>query len=266
MLVDSHCHLSAFVKDGSFPDVLARAKAAGVERMIAVGTDLDDWSLYRDLAAAHPGVISHTVGLHPCHVDERWHDAVVAIGPMFADRTMPVALGEIGLDRFHLPKDPEEAAATMRLQHAAFRQQLALAYQFDCPVIVHSRQAFAETVAVIDESGVDWKKVVFHCFSEGPEQVRELNRRGGRASFTGILTYPSAGDIRAAAEAQGLAALMLETDSPYLAPQAVRGRTNEPANLAHIADYAASLFGTNRGEIARISTANASAFFGLDRI
>lgn len=263
MLVDSHCHLESCVKQKTLRDVLARAKEAGVGKMIAVGTDLEDWAPYRDLAAEYPGVIYHTVGLHPCHVDERWHDAVVAIGPMFADRTQPVALGEIGLDRFHLPKDPEDAAETMRLQHAAFRQQLTLAYQFDCPVVVHSRNAFAETVRVIDESGVDWRKVVFHCFSEGPDEVRELNRRGGRASFTGILTYPSAGNIRAAAEAQGLDKLMLETDAPYLAPQPVRGQTNEPAHVAHIADYAAKLFNVSREELDRITTANATAFFGL---
>lgn len=263
MLIDSHCHLETFVKAKTLGEVLERAKAAGVGAMIAVGTDIDDWAPYRDLAAAYPGFIYHTVGLHPCHVEAGWHDAVVAIGPMFADRTTPVALGEIGLDYFRLPKDAEDAAESKKLQEAAFRQQLSLAYQFDCPVVVHSRAAFADTVRMIDESGVNWKKVVFHCFSEGPDEMRELMKRGGRASFTGILTYPSAGAIRAACEVQGLDKLMLETDAPYLAPQAVRGQVNEPAHTAHIAAYAAKMFNTTVEEIARITEANTRGFYGL---
>ena len=167
-------------------------------------------------------------------------------------------------DYFRLPKDGQEAAELKKLQESAFRQQLTLAYQFDCPVIVHSRAAFADTVRMIDESGVDWKQSIFHCFSEGPDEVRELNRRGGRASFTGILTYPSAGAIRAAAEAQGLDRLMLETDCPYLAPQAVRGQINEPAHLAHIAEYAAKLFNVPVEELARRSEHAEPA--GSDRI
>lgn len=262
-LIDSHCHLESFVKEKKLREVLERAKAAGVGAMIAVGTDLEDWALYRDLAKAYPGVIYHTVGLHPCHVETGWHDAVVAIGPMFIDATAPVALGEIGLDYFRLPKDAYEAEQVKKLQEAAFRQQLSLAYQFDCPVIVHSRAAFADTVRMIDESGVDWKKVVFHCFSEGPDEVRELNKRGGRASFTGILTYPSAGAIRAAAEAQGLDRFMLETDSPYLAPQAVRGQANEPAHTALIAEYAAKMFNVSLEELTRITEANTREFFSL---
>lgn len=262
-LIDSHCHLKSFLKDGTLSEKLENARAAGVEKLIAVGTDLEDWAVYRDLAAKYPGFIYHTVGLHPCHVDETWRDAVIALGPMFADRTMPVALGEIGLDHFRLPAHPEDAAELKQFQVAAFRQQLELAYQFDCPVIVHSRSAFAETVRLIDESGVDWRRVVFHCFSEGPEEIRELNRRGGRGSFTGILTYPSAGNIRAAAEAQGIDRFMLETDAPYLAPQAVRGKPNEPANLAHIAEYASKLFNLPVEELIRISERNTREFFGI---
>lgn len=262
-LIDSHCHLSGFVKDKTLPAVLERARAAGLGTLIAVGTDLDDWALYRDLAAAHPGFIRHTVGLHPNHVEASWHDAVAALGPFFADRIEPVALGEIGLDYFRLPADADEADELKRLQQAAFRTQLALAYQLDCPVVIHSRAAFDDTVRLIDESGVSWNRVVFHCFSEGPDAVRTLNTRGGFASFTGILTYPSAKDIRVAAEAQGIDRFMLETDCPYLAPQAVRGKVNEPAHLALIADYAAALFGVSRDELVRRTEATTRAFYRL---
>jgi TatD DNase family protein len=131
-------------------------------------------------------------------------------------------------------------------------------------VVVHSRGAFAECVAQIDASGVDWRKVVFHCFTEGETEILELKRRGGVGSFTGILTYKTAENVRQAARAQGLERFMLETDAPYLTPMPHRGKPNEPAFVRHTAEYAASeVFGVPFDELAAISTANAKRFFGL---
>ena len=158
----------------------------------------------------------------------------------------------------------EAAAAQLKLrQQEAFRRQLMLAYQFGCPVVIHSRHAFSDCVQLIDESGIDWRKVVFHCFVEGPEQVRQINARGGRASFTGIITYPKSVEIRAALQAQGLARLMLETDAPYLAPQSVRGQENAPVNLPEICAQAAMLLGLPADEVAEVSTRNSRVFFGF---
>ncbi|MDR2981164.1 MAG: TatD family hydrolase [Puniceicoccales bacterium] len=264
-IIDSHCHLESFVRNKTLAVTLDRAKAADVKEIICVGTDLKDWSLYHDLARDYPGTLHYTVGLHPCHVDEAWHDAVSALSPWFMDTTLPLALGEIGLDNFHLPKDADSARALQKMQEEAFRQQLAIAYQLDCPVVIHSRNAFADCVRLIDESGVDWRKVVFHCFSEGPDEIMELNKRGGRGSFTGILTYPSAQNIREAALAQGLDRLMIETDAPYLSPQPTRGKPNEPAYLRHTAEAAAKLFGISLDTLADITEANTRAFFGMSR-
>jgi len=130
--------------------------------------------------------------------------------------------------------------------------------------VVHSRGAFAECVEMIDASGVEWAKVVFHCFTEGAAEMEELIRRGGRGSFTGILTYKNAEAVRAAAKAQGLARLMIETDAPYLTPMPHRGKPNEPAFLRHTAEFAASeVFKMSDEEFARVTTVNARSFFNL---
>lgn len=266
MWIDSHCHLSKFARDGSLPEVLERAEAAGVGQFITVGTSLADWELYRGLAEAYPGKIYWTVGLHPTSVEEDWGDQVKAVSTFFGTDPVPVALGEIGLDHFHLPKFPDEAAEVKQRQVAAFKAQLGLAYQFDCPVVIHSRNAFAETVALIDESGVDWKKVVFHCFSEGPAEIRILNEKGARGSFTGIVTYKnkSVNGVREALVEQGADCLMVETDCPYLTPEPHRGKPNEPAFVAHTGEAAAQLLKVVPEELSKQASANTRAFYGLD--
>jgi len=285
-LIDTHTHLDTFAQRGELTAVLERAAAAGLEAMITIGTGSDDWPLYRDIAtqsAQHHAEqaalraagappqcpVYYTVGLHPCSVGEDWERELALLETYFTgdagSGVRPVALGECGLDRFHLPKDDKEAAERVfGWQQAAFAAQLALARRLGCPVEVHSRGAFAESVALIDSSGIDWETVVFHCFSEGAAEMRELVARGGRGSFTGILTYKNAPNVREAARVQGLERLMLETDAPYLTPMPHRGkRGNEPALLCHTASYAADLFGVSPETLAETTTRNARRFFGL---
>ena len=265
-LIDTHTHLESFERRGALPATLDSARSAGIEAMITHGTGPDDWALYRDLAAAHPadGFVRHTVGLHPCSVDAAWEAAVAQIEAHWPGAPRPVALGECGLDRFHLPKEPAEAERIFGWQRAAFAAQLAIARRLGCPVVVHSRGAFAECVELIDASGVDWARVVFHCFTEGEAEIGELRRRGGYGSFTGILTYKTATAIRAAAKAQGLGRFMLETDAPYLTPMPHRGKPNEPAYVRHTAEFAArEVFGVPYDELVAVSTANARRFFDL---
>jgi TatD DNase family protein len=261
-LIDTHCHLDAFSRRGDLDAVLARAKAAGLEAAIAIGTGPEDWGLNRDLVRAHSEFLRYSVGLHPCSVGAGWEAAFAQIRGFWNASPAPVALGECGLDRFHLPKDPDQAAKAFPLQRAAFQAQLEIARELGCPLVVHSRGAFAECVEMIDGSGVDWGRVVFHCFGEGPAEIAELGRRGGRGSFTGILTYKNADNVRAAAKAQGLGRLMVETDAPYLAPVPHRGKTNEPAYVRHVAAAAAELFGMPDEELAEATTRAARAFFG----
>lgn len=262
-LIDSHCHLLSFQEKGELRAVLQRAAAAGVTRYIAVGTSPKDWVPYRELHTSHTGTIDYTVGLHPCYVDAEWNDAVAQISTFFMPPAAPVALGEIGLDYFHLPKDPIQAGELMLHQEAAFRQQLSLAHELDIPIVIHSRNAFADTLRMIDESGVNWQKVVFHCFSYGPQEIQQINERGGRASFTGIVTYKNAPEIRDALRSQGINTLMLETDCPYLTPEPHRGKPNEPAHLSHIAQRCAETLAIPLETLAQQTTANTKAFFNL---
>jgi len=267
-LIDTHTHLESFAHKGTLVDVLARAKEAGLEAMVTIGTSPDDWLLYRELARKNPGFVYYTVGLHPCSVDERWSEAVAQIEGFWdchlIDDKPPVGLGETGLDRFHLPKDDAVAAENIfRWQRAAFAAQLEISRRLRCPLVVHSRGAFHECVEMIDASGVDWSNVVFHCFTEGESEMAELTRRGGRGSFTGVLTYKNAETVRAAAKAQGLAHFMIETDAPYLTPMPHRGKPNEPAYLKHTAEFAAGLFGVSLDELARQTTGNARQFYRL---
>jgi TatD DNase family protein len=146
----------------------------------------------------------------------------------------------------------------------AFSAQLLLAKRLGCPVVVHSRGAFTECIELIDASGVDWTRVVFHCFTEGAPEMNEVVRRGGVGSFTGILTYKTADAVRAAAKTQGLARFMVETDAPYLTPMPHRGKPNEPAYVRHTAEFAAAeVFRVSYEELAATTSGNARRFFGL---
>lgn len=262
-LIDTHTHLDSFARRGELPAVLARAKSAGLEAMVSIGTDTDDWALYRDLAREHSGFVHFTAGLHPCSVGRDWAGRVAELEPFWSEAPKPVALGEIGLDRFHLPKAAAAAEEVFGWQRAAFAGQLGLAKRLGCPVVVHSREAFAECIEMIDGAGVEWGKVVFHCFTEGPDEMAELTRRGGHGSFTGIITYKTAEVIRAAALAQGLDRLMIETDAPYLTPLPHRGKPNEPAYLRHTAEFCAGLFGVSYEDFSLATTRKARAFYGL---
>lgn len=276
-LIDTHTHLESFARHGTLPEILARAQAAGLEAMITIGTSPEDWGLYRRLAAENPGFVYYTVGLHPCAVEAGWETAIARLESFWTAGSggtsanggsgpLPIALGEIGLDRFHLPKEPTAAAELFAQQRAAFAAGLAIAKRLETRVVVHSRGAFQECVEMIDASGVDWRRVVFHCFTEGEPEMAELTRRGGRGSFTGVVTYKSAGNVRAAAKAQGLERIMVETDAPYLTPMPHRGKPNEPAYVRLTAEYCArEVFGVSDEEFAKITSANAREFFGLAR-
>jgi len=262
-LIDSHTHLAGFIRRGTVEEVIARAVESGVERMITVGTEPGDWEINRDLAASHPRVVDYTVGLHPTSVDEDWEAAIRDLSTALTWEPRPVGLGEMGLDRFHLPKNADEASRVFGRQREAFRAQLDLARGFLLPLVIHSRGAVESCIELIDESGVDWTRVVFHCFSDGPELLEPILRRGGRASFTGIVTFKNAGDVREALRRQPPGQLMLETDAPYLAPVPKRGKPNEPAYMRHTAEFCAQFLGGRLEDLAVLTTENTMRFFGL---
>ena len=263
MLIDSHCHLDEFVNTGELDAVIQRARAAGVDRMITIGTNMTDWPIYARLSEQYPGTIWWTAGLHPTEVKDDWQDQVATLASWWATSPAPVGMGEVGLDYFHLPADKTKAAEMVVRQKAAFKAQLEIAYQLGCPVVVHARKSFADTVAMIDQSGVDWKKVVYHCFSEGIAEVRLLNERGGRASFTGTVTYKNAKNVLEAALAQGVEKLMIETDCPYLSPEPLRGTRNEPANAVLTAARLANEMSMAVSDLCTRASENTCRFFSL---
>ncbi len=263
MLIDSHCHLEQFHRKGCFEEILQSAEVAGVGKLITIGTSTRDWDLYRQLASRYPDRIAYTVGLHPTDVEDDWEEQLDQLQEFFKSDLPPVGIGEIGLDHFHLPKSPQEAGVVKERQVIVFKRQLKLATNLNCPVVVHSRNSFHECVRVIDEARADWSQIVFHCFADGPEEIRLLNERGGRGSFTGIITYKNAENVREAALTQGMDRLMMETDAPYLAPVPMRGKRNEPAFVRHVADFCSNLFKMDRVAFASETTANTRKFFNL---
>ena len=261
--IDSHCHLNFFFKKNTISLILQRALKASVHHCINVGTSFNDWNLYYELAIHHKNQLSYTVGIHPLCINLNWRNELNKINDFFLSKVPPVAIGEIGLDYFYLPKEKNKAESIKKLQINVFSEQLKLALKFNCPIIIHSRNAFQACIDIIEFYKINWNLVIFHCFTEGPKSINMLNERGGIASFTGIVTYKNAESIRKAALAQGVDKLILETDSPYLAPMPYRSKTNEPAYIKNIAEFCALLFGVDIETIKKHTNENTRLFFNL---
>ncbi len=245
--VDSHCHLQS-VDD---PDaVIERARAADVVGMVCVGTDLETSREAVDLAAQHPAVCA-TVGLHPhdaSRLGAEWDQLEQLVQ---AERV--VGVGETGFD-FHYLHSPAHD------QEAAFRAQIRLATRLDRALVVHSRDAWDATFRVLADEGVP-ARTVLHCFTGGPDEARRALDLGAFLSFSGIVTFPNADDVRAAAAITPLDRLLVETDAPYLAPVPHRGRPNEPGFVPLVGSAVAAATGQPDDEIATRTAANAAAAF-----
>lgn len=265
-LIDSHCHPPAEHGNGNskIPDWLIRSREAGVDECIAIGTDSEDWGRHQKLAARFPDAVHWTVGLHPSYVGEDYESQLSEL-PQYLDHstTKPVcALGEIGLDFTRLPKDRREE--TIAWQMDAFRRQIELAANRNLAIVIHSRGTIPECLQIIDETGFPPERTIFHCFSEGRENLEKLRAAGANCSFTGIITFKNAKEVREALEWNGLDNLILETDSPYLSPEPFRGKPNEPARVAILAQYCADFFGVTPEKVAAITRRNTKKFFGLE--
>jgi len=260
---DTHCHLQSFLKTEELEAVLERTEQAGVHKMVTVGTSPEDWDDYQILSERNPDRINYSAGLHPGYVDQNWEAKLSGLSGCWGKAKDPVALGEIGLDYFRLPKDQREAEKIIFWQKEAFRKQLGLARELNCPVIIHSRSAFDDCVAEIDQSGVDWSKVVFHCFSEGVIEIRKLMERGANVSFTGILTFRKSYQLREAIKVLGINDLMIETDSPYLAPEPYRGNRNEPALLIETGKFLAEFLCVSESKLMDLTYYKSKSFYGI---
>jgi TatD DNase family protein len=249
-LIDTHCHLDSC--EPSPAELVGRARAAGVTRLATVG--MNGASIQHALAAAeeHDEVIA-IVGRHP-HESTGFDDLALQEIERAAAHPRARAIGETGLDyyRDHAPRGD---------QHRAFEAQLDLAARVGLPVVIHTRAAEDDTFSILREYAASLPAVILHCFS-APERLAECVEQGYLCSFAGNVTYPKATELQDAAARVPDELLLVETDSPYLAPQPVRGKPNEPANVAHTARFVAELRGVGYEELEQVVDANAERVLG----
>lgn len=252
-LVDSHCHIDMAAFDADRAAVVTRARDAGVERMLVVGCADAEAGHRRALSVAEALGLPASAGVHP-------HDAKIASEETYAEFTQLaqagriVAIGEIGLD-FHYDNSPRPA------QLDVFRQQVRLARELSLPIIVHTRDADAETSQILEEEGAGEVGGVIHCFTGGAELARRALAIGFHISFSGIVTFPRAEGIRAVARDVPLDRILIETDAPFLAPIPHRGKRNEPAFVIEIARFLAKLRDISEQVVARAVTENFDRLF-----
>jgi TatD DNase family protein len=246
-VTDSHAHLDACAE----PDaVVARAREAGVARIVTIGTGVESCRRALELAEAHDGVFA-ALGIDPHRAATGEAARVEELRPLLA-HPKAVAVGETGLDGHH-------GAETLREQRVVLDAQLELADSLGLPVVIHSRAASEATAAALEPFR---GTVILHCFSE-PDLLEPALERGYYVSFAGNATYPSAEPLRAVAARVPADRILVETDAPYLAPQPVRGRPNEPRNIGHTVAALAEARGEHPDYLAARTDANASAAFGL---
>lgn len=246
-LIDSHCHINFEELHKRLPEILDNAKSNGVAHMLCVSVNLEDFPQVIGLADEYPQ-ISASVGVHPCYEDvkEPTVDELVEIGK--ADNI--VAIGETGLDYFRI-EDQD-----MTWQRERFSRHIEAARRVNKPLIIHTRNAADDTMRMLKEEGADECRGVMHCFAENWEVAKKALDLGFYISFSGIVTFKSATQVQEVARKCPIDRVLVETDSPYLAPVPLRGKTNEPAYVRHTAQFVADLKEVSLERLAQKSTAN----------
>ncbi len=259
MLIDSHTHLHDTRYDGDRDQMIARARDAGVERLITIGCDLATSQAAVALADRYPFVYA-TVGVHPHeaqHIGDNWYLALQRL----SRHPRVVAYGEIGLD-YHYNHSPPH------LQRARFREQIGVARELRLPLVIHTREAQPDTVAILREEHARDVGGVFHCFSGDSWLAKEALNLGFSLSFSGVVTFRNADGLRDIIKWVPLDRMLVETDCPYLTPVPHRGKRNEPAYVRHVAETVAAVKSAERPitveEIGRITSENARRLFRID--
>ncbi|MEX1119397.1 MAG: TatD family hydrolase [Terrimicrobiaceae bacterium] len=283
MLIDTHAHLDYPDFADDLPGVISRALEHGVQKIVSIGTGLESSARAVALANAHAGVYA-VIGVHPTNVGEEIEDFLPGLRELAANRKV-VAIGETGLDYHDLPgSDPAPSPALAALgagsaeathaelingaykaaQMDAFRMQLDLAVELGLNVVIHQRDAWADTLEIL-RPYTGKLRGVFHCFGGTPEMAAEIRELGHLVSFTGIVTFKNATQVQQSAAAVPADGYMVETDCPYLAPAPHRGKRCEPWHTALIASQIAGLRNISAAQVAGETSATAEAFFGFSR-
>jgi TatD DNase family protein len=253
-VIDTHCHLHDRRYDGDREETIARARSAGVTRMLTVGCDLDDSR--RAVETALRFGLAASVGIHPHEAKDAPADLATAFTTLLEGAPI-VAIGETGLDYYydHSPRDA---------QAKVLRAHLRFARERDLPVIFHQRDAFDDFVAILREEFRPPMRGVVHCFTGTAEQARVFTGEFGLSlGIGGVVTFANAQPLRDAIAAVGVEAIVLETDAPYLAPIPVRGRRNEPAFLAHVLEKLTHVLDANLAEVVTATSRNAQSLFAF---
>jgi TatD DNase family protein len=254
-LIDTHCHLTFEPLIGDIEGVLERSKTAGVNSWITVGTDPQHNQKAVELADKLENMYA-AIGIHPHDADSVTAQTLNQLKEL-AQNVKVVAIGETGLD-FHYNFSKQPA------QRRVFVQQLKIAAEFNLPIIIHSRDAFDETMDVLEQFGSDVKRVVFHCFSGSAEQANIVLTKGYYISLTGVVTFKNASKTQEVAKLTPIDRLMLETDCPYMSPEPMRKqKINEPALMIHTARFIADLKQMDFNDFAATVTATSKTFFAL---
>jgi len=256
-LVDSHCHLDNPQFDPDRESVIQRALAAGIERMVVIGTGDGPPDLEAGIRLADRyEPIYATVGIHPHDASKATPETYQRLAE-FLMHPKVVALGEIGLD-YHYDHSPRD------VQREVFLEQMRIASNARKPIVIHTREAWEDTLALLEEH---WKPTGFggimHCFSGSPGEAERCIALGFHLSFGGIITFPKSAGVQEAARTAPANRILIETDAPYLAPVPHRGKRNEPAFVAETASKLAQLRGVTPEEIAQLTTANFKALLGV---
>ena len=268
MFTDSHCHLASHrFPAGEIPSLLDRARAAGVERLITLATNLGDIPRNLELAECHPEVFA-CVGIHPCDVHETPDDYLPVLRD-FATHHRSVAIGETGLDYYH-PAPPGWTEEDYHQRQREFlRQHLELATELKLNVVIHTRDrsgdaSFTDALGLY-KSFAPTLQAVFHCFPGPFSQAERVLELGGLVSFTGIATFKNATRVLDAARQSPRGGFMVETDSPYLAPVPHRGQRCEPAHVLHTAKCIAEARSESLGELSTHTEKTVQTFFRLEK-
>lgn len=250
MLVDSHCHLDFPDLASNLDKILENMQENKVSHALCVSVNLEDFPRVLSLAETHPNLYA-SVGVHPDYENLTEPQAMELVS--LAQHPRIIAIGETGLDYFRLKGDLE-------WQRERFRQHIRAARQCGKPLIIHTRQAASDTLRIMAEEGADQVGGVMHCFTESWEVAQQAMEMNFYISFSGIVTFKNAVALKETAKSIQLERMLVETDSPYLAPVPYRGKTNQPAFVLHVAEEIAGLRGISVNEVAEITTHN---FFNL---
>jgi len=257
MWIDSHCHLNDEAFNDDLAEVVEKAIAAGVGAINVVGFDLPSSRRALELSRRYE-LIWATVGVHPHDADSWNSDTIKELQEMLAERKV-VAVGETGLD-YHYDYSAKES------QRRAFREQLLIAGQYNKPVVIHSREATLDTMTILAETGLGAAGGVMHCFGGGKETAEQCLQMGLDISFAGPLTFNNSRRLREAATEIPLTRLLVETDSPYLTPEPLRGRRNEPALVKLVGRKLAEIKGISETELMAVLAANFASLFKISSI